>query len=106
MSIKEQIARDNAIFLDMDAFAELILYNGRQIPAVVVLGDSSIRGNTFEQKGSSAVATLHIAASDVPSPDTGDQVVYQLATWEVTHILESDSAMHLLQMICEASPWS
>ena len=106
MSIKEQIATDNAIFLDMDAFAELILYNGRQIPAVVVLGDSSIRGNTFEQKGSSAVATLHIAAGDVPSPDTGDQIVYQSATWEVTHILESDSAMHLLQMICQASPWS
>lgn len=106
MSIKEQIARDNAIFLDMDAFAELILYNGRQIPAVVVLGDSSMRGNTFETKGSSAVATIHIAASDVPTPDTGDQVVYQSATWEVTHILESDSAMHMVQMICQASPWS
>jgi hypothetical protein len=106
MSIKEQITRDNSIFLDLDAFAELILYNGRQIPAVVVLGDSAARGNTFESKGSSAVATLHIAAGDVPSPDTGDQVVYQSVTWEVTHILESDSAMHLLQMICEASPWS
>jgi hypothetical protein len=106
MSIKEQITRDNAIFLDLDAFAELILYNGRQIPALVVLGDSAMRGNTFEQKGSSVVATLHIAASDVSSPDTGDQVVYQSATWEVTHVLESDSAMHLLQMICEASPWS
>jgi hypothetical protein len=106
MPIKEQIARDNAIFLDLDAFAELILYNGRQIPAVVVLGDSSIRGNTFEQKGSSAVATLQIAASDVSSPDSGDQVVYHSTTWEVTHILESDSAMHFLQMICQASPWS
>ena len=106
MSIKEQIARDNAIFLDLNAFAELILYNGRQISAVVVLGDSAMRGNTFEQKGQSAVAILQIAADEVPSPDAGDQVVYHAATWEVTHILESDSAMHLLQMICETSPWS
>ncbi|QDR81346.1 head-tail joining protein [Sporomusa termitida] len=106
MSIKEQIARDNAIFLDLDAFAELILYNGRQIPAVVALGDSAMRGNTFEQKGRSAVATLQIAASDVSGPETGDQVVYHSATWEVTHVLESDGAMHLLQMICNASPWS
>jgi len=105
MSIKDQISRDNTIFLDLDAFAELILYNGKQIPAVVTLGDSAMRGNTFENKGSSSVATLQIPASDVP-PDTGDQVIYQSATWEVTHILESDSAMHLLQMICQASPWS
>lgn len=106
MSVKEQIARDNAIFLDLNAFAEPIVYNGRQIPAVVALGDSAMRGNTFERKGQAAVATLQVAVSDVPSPDTGDKVVYHSATWEVTHILESDSAMHLLQMICEASPWS
>lgn len=99
MSIKEQIAKDNAIFLDVDAFAEEITYNGAPILAVVAIGDSAIRGNTFEGRGRAAVGTVQVSALDVPSPNTGDVVVYKTTTWTVARMLESDTAMHLLQII-------
>ena len=106
MTLKTQTKADNAIFLDTDAFAEQITYNGAQITAVVAIGDSAIRGDTFEHKGRSAIGTIQVSAIDVPNPDTGDKVIYNSVTWEVSRILESDPAMHLLQIITSESPWS
>jgi hypothetical protein len=105
MTIKEQILADNAIFLDTDAFAEQITYNGTPITAVVALGDSSLRGDTFERKGRSAVGMIQVSVLDVPKPNTGDVIVHQSVTWKVARILESDFALHVLQIITEESPW-
>jgi hypothetical protein len=99
MSIKSQIIADNAIFLDLNAFAEQITYNGIKISAIVVIGDSSIKGDTFESKGRSAVGTIKVSSIDVPAPEIGDQVIINSTTWEVTRLLESDYAMVKLQII-------
>ena len=106
MSIKDQIIADNTIFLDINAFAEQITYNGVQITADVFIGDSAISGDTFQKKGRSAIGTISISRIDVPNPSEGDAVVYDSTKWTVTRTLKSDFAMHKLQIISGESPWS
>jgi hypothetical protein len=99
MSIKSQIIVDNAIFLDLDTFAEQITYEGKTISAVVVIGDSSIKGDTFENRGRASVGSISVSAIDVPDPQTGDEVIINSVKWEMSRIIDSDSAMNKLQII-------
>ena len=98
MSIKDQIIADNTIFLNSDDFAELITYNDVKISAVIEIGDSSIEGNTFDHRGRSSVGTIEVSIIDIPVPVAGDQVVINSVDWRVARIIESDSAMHYLQI--------
>jgi hypothetical protein len=65
------------------------------------IGDSSRKGNTFDNKGGSAIGVIQIAVSDVLTPETGDRVAYGNKTWSVARILNSDEAMHKLQITAD-----
>lgn len=99
MTLRDQLIADNAIFLNADEFAEGITYNGKPILAVVAIGDSALRGDTFEKQGLVAVGTVNVSTLDVPEPETGDSIVYNDIIWTVARILETDFAMHKLQII-------
>lgn len=106
MSLKEQLAQDADVFLNTSEFAEPLLYNGASIQAVLERGLEFAPGNTFTGEGQSARAELQVAVMDVPSPKPQDIVETDDGIcWQVARILDSDAAMHRLELISQESPW-
>jgi len=105
MSLKAQIQSDVSIFLNTDEMAEIVLYNGAQISAIVDYGEDMGAGNAFSSDGQAAKARVYVAAADVQDPQQGDTIVIHGGTWTVARKTLSDGVMHLLECTANESPW-
>lgn len=105
MTLKDQIAKDNSIFLNTDEHGDLVQYNGVEIVAVIETGPDLEKGNVFTSEGTSSRAEAYVSVQDVPSPKSGDTILHNGVTWEVARVLQTDSGLHRLELISEESPW-
>ncbi len=105
MGLKDQLAHDaSSVILNIDEFAETVVYNGTSIRAIVELGVEQTPGNTFASDGESDRATITVLVADVPDPVRGDKIETSLKTWEVVRVLASDVAMHTLECTANERP--
>lgn len=104
MTLKDQMFKDNAIFLNLDEFGEVVEYNGQQIIAVIETGPDMEKGNIITSEGTSSRAEAWVSVQDVSSPQPGDTILHSNVTWEVARILQSDPGLHRLELINNESP--
>ena len=99
MSLKDQMLGDISNFLNANEFAEEITYNGTEITAVVEIGETDTKGNTFSNDGRSDIASVWVAETDVPNPINGDEVTSKGKTWYVARVMEDGGGMYKLELI-------
>jgi len=100
MSLKTQIIADTQIFLNTDEFAEQIIYNGASITAIIEIGETNTKGNSYSSDGHSDQGFAEISVIDIPNPQEGDDIICENGKhWRVARIVESDIAMHRLAII-------
>jgi hypothetical protein len=112
MSFKDQIALDVAqVFLNPSEFADMILYNGKSIPANIMLGHDRDKGNTFTETGQAARACFWVSAADVSEPAACDTIQVQEVAflspffpvnikdvkWQVSRVLVTEGGMHKIE---------
>lgn len=113
MTFLEQLKKDaTQVFSNKSEFAEEVVYtpfgvsDGKIITATPEYQETSARGNTFvTTEGRASRMVLQVSAADVVTPIAGDKYMFANGkTWEMTHMIESDGIMHLLQLITDESP--
>jgi len=112
VNFKSQIMLDvTNIFFNLNEFADVINYNGKEIKSVIEIGEDPAKGNEFNSHGSSARAVFWIAIIDVKRPLMGDVIRIVETTfvlpnftidiseidWSVVKLLESCGGMHKVE---------
>lgn len=105
MGFKQAVAQDAMLVMFNTAeFAELVIYNGATIPAVVELGPEQAAGNMFASDGEADRATIYVLTKDVPDPSRGDIVEVGTTVWEVVRTIGSNPAVQTLSCIANERP--
>jgi hypothetical protein len=78
------------------AFGEDILYQEKQIRAVVTIGETDKAGNGITNSGTASFATIEVANADVPFPSMSDIFFARGQNWSFVREIANDGIMRKL----------
>lgn len=102
MNFKDQMAADMAVFMNTDEFADTVVYNGVEIPAVFDYGsmpDRDSRGGSIADTG-----TLFVSKEYVIQPVYRDEVIAEGRSWRVSNVIAGDSVMWEVALVADSAP--
>lgn len=75
MNFKEQIALDNRVFLNLDEFADLHIFDGKNVTCIV--DDDYVEQQTIKTGLGTAVGmkVIHVSLSELPGKPVSDAVI-------------------------------
>ena len=97
MALREQLARDRAVFLNPEEFGEAVVIDG--VPVTAVRDDDLTIQRTQgppQAEGIFAERTvLHLAAGQIPRPVEGQRLMVDGGGWYVRQVSEAEGMLEL-----------
>ena len=97
MALRDQLARDRAVFLNPQEFGEAVVIDG--VPVLAVRDDDLTIARTQgppQAEGLFAERTiLHLAAGQIPRPVEGQRIEVNGRRWYVRQVSEAEGMLEL-----------